>query len=529
MQDKQAAAASRPTLAAIPAAAAPVRDLGNALIVVLLLVWVLTLFLPTTLSMASIWERSETFAHGYVVFPIFLYLLWRERQALAGIDRKRYLPALLGVAGSGAIWFIGERVNAAVVSQMAMVAMIPFSVWAVLGTRVASALCIPLAFLFFAVPFGDFLVPPLMNWTADFTVAAIKASGVPVYREGNNLLIPSGRWSVVEACSGIRYLIASLMVGCLYAYLSYRSTKRRVLFIVASILVPIVANWLRAYMIVMLGHLSNNRIAVGVDHLIYGWVFFGIVMALLFWVGSRWREDNMPLPASTVAPSAPSRTGPPRTGVWPMLLAVVALTAIWPTVEAYQDRSAKREAFTLSRISSNNGWTGASGASGALPDWRPDVAGASAELRQTFAKNGRDVGLHIAFFRNQTNDAKAITSSNQIVNTSNAFWAQVSTETIDTTVDGKSFSAQATEVAGSHRRLAVSQWFWVDGHETSSEYLAKFYQVLAVLQGRGDPVAWVIAYTPADNGMAGAMSTLREFTVDMHGPINELLRQAATR
>ena len=527
MQDKHAAAAPRPTLAAIPAAAAaPVRDFGNALIVVLLLVWVPVLYLPTTLSMAAIWERSETFAHGYVVFPIFLYLLWRERDALAGIERKPYLPALLGVAGSGAIWYIGERVNAVVVSQLAMVAMIPLSVWAVLGTRVASALCIPLAFLFFAVPFGDFLVPPLMNWTADFTVAAIKASGVPVYREGNNLLIPTGRWSVVEACSGIRYLIASLMVGCLYAYLSYRSTKRRVLFIVASILVPIVANWLRAYMIVMLGHLSNNRIAVGVDHLIYGWVFFGIVMALLFWVGSRWREDDLPLPASSVAPVAPSRTAAPAARAWPMLLAVVALTAIWPTVEAYQDRGAKREALTLPRISANAGWTVSSGG---LPDWRPDVAGASAELRQTFAKNGRVVGLHIAFFRNQTNDAKAITSTNQIVNTSNVLWAQVSTDTIDITTDGKSFSVQALEIAGSHRRLAVSQWFWVDGHETSSEYLAKFYQVLAVLQGRGDPVAWVIAYTPADNGMAGAMSTLREFTVDMRGPINELLRQAATR
>ena len=71
------------------------------------------------------------------------------------------------------------------------------------------------------------------------------------------------------------------------------------------------------------------------------------------------------------------------------------------------------------------------------------------------------------------------------------------------------------------------QWFWVNGHETSSEYLAKFYQLLSVLQGRGDPVAWVIAYTPADNGMPGAVSTLRQFTVDMRGAIDASLTQAA--
>ena len=139
----------------------------------------------------------------------------------------------------------------------------------------ARVLAFPLAFLFFAVPFGEIFVPTLIDWTADFTVAALRFSGVPVYREGNHFVIPTGRWSVVEACSGVRYLIASLMVGTLYAAIAYRSARRRACFIVAAILVPIVANWLRAYMIVMLGHLSNNRLATGVDHIIYGWMFFG--------------------------------------------------------------------------------------------------------------------------------------------------------------------------------------------------------------------------------------------------------------
>jgi hypothetical protein len=57
--------------------------------------------------------------------------------------------------------------------------------------------------------------------------------------------------------------------------------------------------------------------------------------------------------------------------------------------------------------------------------------------------------------------------------------------------------------------------------------MAKFYQLLSVLQGRGDPVAWVIAYTPADNGMPSAVSTLRQFTADMRAPIDAALTQAA--
>ena len=275
-----------------------------ALIVVILLACVLGVFWKTTLSMIAIWDSSGTYAHGFVVIPIFCYLLWRKRDSLDGLAPKPQWGALFGVAAAGFLWMLGEIVSAASVSHFAMVAMVPFAVWSVLGTRIAQALVIPLAFLFFAVPFGEVLVPTLMDWTADFTVIALRASGVPVFREGNFFVIPSGSWSVVETCSGLRYLIASLMVGCLYAYLTYRSPRRRIAFIAASLIVPIVANWLRAYMIVMIGHLSSNRLAVGVDHIIYGWVFFGVVMALVFWIGSRWREDDAPAPAVTGSSNA---------------------------------------------------------------------------------------------------------------------------------------------------------------------------------------------------------------------------------
>ena len=100
----------------------------------------------------------------------------------------------------------------------------------------------PLAYLLLAVPFGEALIPPLIDFTADFTVTALQLTGIPVYREGSFFTIPSGNWSVVEACSGLRYLIASFTLGTLYAYLTYRSLKRRLIFIALSVIVPIIAN-----------------------------------------------------------------------------------------------------------------------------------------------------------------------------------------------------------------------------------------------------------------------------------------------
>src|SRR4029453_13572297 len=148
-----------------------------AIIVALLLAWIFAVYWPTTYSMVSIWERSETFAHGFVVIPIFLYLLWRQRETLAAIEPRPFLPALLGIVGAGAVWFIGDRLSIISLTQFAMMGIVPFAVWAVLGTETLRALLFPLAFLFFAVPFGDFLVPPLMNRTAVFAAIAFRASG----------------------------------------------------------------------------------------------------------------------------------------------------------------------------------------------------------------------------------------------------------------------------------------------------------------------------------------------------------------
>ena len=108
-----------------------------------------------------------------------------------------------------------------------------------------------------------------------------------VLREGTTFAIPTGRWSVIEECSGINYLIASVAIGTLYAYLTFRSLTRRLAFIALSVAVPLVANGVRVYLIVIAAHLSNNSFGAGVDHLVLGWVLYGAVLLALFWIGSR--------------------------------------------------------------------------------------------------------------------------------------------------------------------------------------------------------------------------------------------------
>jgi exosortase A len=266
------------------------RALGALALLLAALLW---LYRDTALGMVGIWLRSETFTHAFTVPPISLWLIWRRRAQLARLTPRPVPWLLLPMALVALAWLAGQLVVVNAITQFALVTLLVLSVPAVLGWQVADAIRFPLLFLYFAVPFGEFLMPLLMDWTADFTVWALQRTGIPVLREGLQFTIPSGQWSVEAACSGIRYLMASLMVGVLFAYLNYRSMLRRWVFVGVSILVPIVANWVRAYLIVLLGHLSGNELATGADHLVYGWLFFGLVIVLLLALGAMWSQPEV--------------------------------------------------------------------------------------------------------------------------------------------------------------------------------------------------------------------------------------------
>ena len=157
--------------------------------------WLVFWYRDTFMAMVEIWDRSETFAHGFVIAPISAWLIWRRRHF---IDYLPFAPSLAGIViglGAGLAWLLGQLSSVDAVSQFAVVGMLIGLVWSIMGTAVVRTYAFPLGFLFFMVPFGEFMFPTMMEWTASFIIWAVRASGVPVYAEGYNLVIPSGRWA----------------------------------------------------------------------------------------------------------------------------------------------------------------------------------------------------------------------------------------------------------------------------------------------------------------------------------------------
>ncbi len=244
------------------------------------LAWVL-LFLPECQAAVGVWRASDTYGHCFLILPMSLYLAWDRREALTGLA-PRPVPALaLLTLPVAAVWFAAERLGVMEGRQLAALAALELLFLATLGWRLFRALMAPLLFLVFLVPFGAFITPALQQFTAGFVVAGLNTFGIANYATDLKIEISAGAFYVAEACAGLRFLIAAVAFGVFYALLNYRSPGRRALFIVASVIIPIVANGVRALGIVLLGAALGSAEAAAADHIIYGWVFFSIVMLLL--------------------------------------------------------------------------------------------------------------------------------------------------------------------------------------------------------------------------------------------------------
>ncbi len=472
--------------------------------------------------------HAENYTHRTLVLPVFFALLWSQRFELATLPIRSVWWGLAGLFGAGFVWLVGELVFARVLTDLAVIAMVPMAVLTMLGVRWLAALAFPLAFLLFAVPAEGPLIPSLVNWTAKATFASIQATGVPIYREGAYFVIPSGGWSIADACSGIRYLITCLMLGVLYAWTMYRSALKRILFFGGTVIIGIVGNWIRAYLTIMIAHVSDNRLLRD-GHGTFGWILFAIFLFGYGWLGWRFREnqnEDIPVSQNASAIDRAESEGSSRLQVLVATALMLASLAAWPLVEMALLRIQRTQAMDVADIVPQRGWSRVGKRSVA---WAPELKNPTRERIQSFEKNGNQVEVFTGIFQNEAWNSKLVTSVNELAGSDNPNWSLVGRGSAHTEISGKSLGLKTGVVLGRGDRILAWQWYWIDGIFTGSDTQAKVRQLLARIQGRGDSSAWIAIYTKANVSPDAAAKVLEEFVRDMGDSLERGLIMAAQR
>lgn len=361
---------------------------------------ILALFHRDAAAIAAIWWSSSTFNHCPLIGPIIAWLVAQRRAELAQLIPAAWWPGLL-LVGAGALgWLLGEAGGVALARHLGLAFMLQGAAIATLGKAVARGLAFPLFYALFLVPAGEELVPAMQTLTAQIASGLLGLTGVPAHLEGVFITTPTGYFEVAEACAGVKFLIAMVAFGALVANVCFRSWPRRIGFMTVSIIVPILANGVRAWGTIYVADRSGSTdFAASFDHVVYGGIFFAIVIALIIGIGWRFFDRGVNDPwfdPRALQPEPPRGAGLSRVG------AAILLTALAPFAWSQIVTAAGvRDVPADLAMPAPAGWQRVAAGEGRA--WQPHFAGADlvriGHYRDT---RGRTVDLAIVLFASQS-------------------------------------------------------------------------------------------------------------------------------
>lgn len=241
-------------------------------------------------EMAHQWWDIDTYAHILLIPPILAWLAWLRRDELGKIVPQAWRGGLVAVVAGLALCIAGRALGVNLIAQGGAVVALQGAVLAILGLRAALLLAFPLVYALFLVPFGDEIVAPLQQITARIAVALTHASGVPATLHGFYIDTPAGGFVVAEECSGVKFLIAMVALGTLVAWTAFRTWKRRIVLMIGAVVASVLANGARAWGTIFAAQYVGAERAGGIDHLIYGWIFFAVIVGAVLVVAWRYFE-----------------------------------------------------------------------------------------------------------------------------------------------------------------------------------------------------------------------------------------------
>ncbi|ORJ63389.1 exosortase/archaeosortase family protein [Geothermobacter hydrogeniphilus] len=252
--------------------------MGNRTRTAILLILLAAVFYPVYPELFSAWIHQADSSHGLLVPLVSLYFVWTCRERLKQAETSSSAAGLVLLSVSLIVYLLALVGDIAVVARAMIVFSLAGLVLYLYGGKVFRILAFPLFFLLFMVPVPVSIIGlvalPLQTLATMISSSLIQLCSIPVLREGNMLYFVQTQLEVAEACSGIRSIVALIMLGTVFVYFSKLGTTRKIILLCSAVPVAMVANILRISGTGILAHFYGDQVARGFLHEFSGLAVF---------------------------------------------------------------------------------------------------------------------------------------------------------------------------------------------------------------------------------------------------------------
>ncbi|MBX3180661.1 MAG: EpsI family protein [Candidatus Hydrogenedentes bacterium] len=343
-------AGARPALGAVWRAQPGV----HAAVLAALTLLIVAAFWHSFVDIYNSWNMPESlYSHAIIIPPISLFFVWRLRARLGAVPADPCpalgMPVLLGGCG---LLLLGDFLGFMTLVHLALLPVLLGLAITFLGLRGAAVLWFPLAFVIFMIPMPYSLLQVVSFKSKMIATESAVAIGqmmtLNLVQDGSFVYLGADdRLLVGDVCGGMRSLIALLAFGALMAFISKTRWWARILILLVSPLVAIIANVARILFLCIVGYTWGSASATGIVHDASGIGIFAVAFVLLFSVESFLRriapvDEAEGQPAENAPETAPPPGAPAR---WVSLYAtgiaiLVCVSAAHWMINIKRDRAA---------------------------------------------------------------------------------------------------------------------------------------------------------------------------------------------
>jgi exosortase len=251
----------------------------KSLVPLVLLALFVVIFFSTFEGLYFRWIKwDEGLSHGLLVNAVFIYLLVKSLPWQHTTDTKMTAVLLyLGLALASLSWFIFRLANIYLLEQLALLYLLAGLYACSYGLKTAFAHRLLLLLPIFTIPLWEQLNDLLVNLSGFVVGKLVQMINMPAVIEGNSIFIPYGHIVIADGCSGLRYFEIALALGFIIGLLNNYTEKRLAPTLLVAALLGLAANWIRIFVLVIIGNETKMQSSLMANHEYFGWALFGLM------------------------------------------------------------------------------------------------------------------------------------------------------------------------------------------------------------------------------------------------------------
>jgi exosortase len=260
-------------------------------------------FWPTVDGLWTFLGRNADYGAGQLVPAAALYMVVTRRSRLSGVSARFWWPGAalfaLGLAANG----LGQHYRYSVVENLGVVTCAVGIIVSVVGNQIGRRLWYPLLFLFLMVPLPHTIhgavMLPLQGMSAQVATTVLETIGIPAVRSGYVLEVAGHQIAVAESCSGLRMVLAFLVVTGVIAFVVDRPRWQRIAVLLSSVPIALACNVVRVVFSAYLFSIGQEWLSQGAFHDGAGLIMMPVAVGIVFF--EFWLLSNLIVPSSTIA------------------------------------------------------------------------------------------------------------------------------------------------------------------------------------------------------------------------------------